>query len=256
MLALRTTRLSMLCALVVSCAALVLPVRADVDLDLRPVECDPGPGIVEVDLWAVCDSPQPQMIGGMSVILVWDPDVLEGISINHLEGPYDWADGSGNPLEDFYDDGAMDGLNDSFLDGDALYMNFVDFGVDLYVDQDGLWVGRFTFVKKLCFGPAPLDIVAEAGLYSRTVVYDGVHPGGEVTGEMDSIDLLPPPIPGDMNCDGYVNNFDIRPFVLALMDPTAFGEQFPCCDYMLGDLNDDGLVNNFDIKPFLTLLND
>jgi hypothetical protein len=242
------------CALLFSWAVWPSSAQADVDLDLRVVELAYGPGYAEADLWAVCDSPVPQAIGGMSVILVWDPEVLEGVSINSLEGPYDWVNEDGNPLEGFYDDSAMDGLNETFLDGDALYMNFVDFGVDLYVDQDGLWVGRFTFEKKRCYGPAMLTIVPELGAYSHTVVYDGIHPGGQVTGDLDEVDLMPPPIPGDMNCDGFVNNFDIKPFVLAVSDPEAYAEHYPCCDIMFGDLTGDGLVNNFDIKPFLELL--
>ncbi|MGD8452889.1 MAG: right-handed parallel beta-helix repeat-containing protein [Phycisphaerae bacterium] len=56
---------------------------------------------------------------------------------------------------------------------------------------------------------------------------------------------------GDMACDGLVNNFDIRPFVLAITDPEAYAEAYPDCDYMLGDLTGDGLVNNFDISPFI-----
>ena len=60
--------------------------------------------------------------------------------------------------------------------------------------------------------------------------------------------------PGDLNCDGAVNTFDIDPFVLALTDPAAYAEQFPGCDYLLADANGDGLVNAFDIDPFVLLL--
>ena len=68
------------------------------------------------------------------------------------------------------------------------------------------------------------------------------------------------PPPGDLNCDGSVNNFDIDPFVLAL---TSAGHPTPCDDYdavypdcscMLADTNGDGSVNNFDIDPFVELL--
>ncbi len=60
--------------------------------------------------------------------------------------------------------------------------------------------------------------------------------------------------PGDLNCDGLVNSFDIDPFVLALTDPVAYAQAFPLCDYMLADINRDGLVNSFDIDPFVILL--
>jgi len=60
--------------------------------------------------------------------------------------------------------------------------------------------------------------------------------------------------PGDLNCDGAINNFDIDPFVLALTDSIAYARAYPHCDWILGDVNGDGVVNNFDIDPFVTLL--
>lgn len=60
--------------------------------------------------------------------------------------------------------------------------------------------------------------------------------------------------PGDMNCDGVVNNFDIDPFVLALTDPGAYALQYPDCDAANGDVNGDGVLNNFDIDPFVNCL--
>jgi hypothetical protein len=61
-------------------------------------------------------------------------------------------------------------------------------------------------------------------------------------------------IPGDMNCDGIVNNFDIDPFVLALTSPAAYAAAFPNCDITAGDVNHDGSLNNFDIDPFVECL--
>lgn len=60
--------------------------------------------------------------------------------------------------------------------------------------------------------------------------------------------------PGDLNCDGLLNNFDINPFVLALTDPAAYAVAFPNCSSQLADINHDGLVNNFDIDPFVVCL--
>jgi hypothetical protein len=62
------------------------------------------------------------------------------------------------------------------------------------------------------------------------------------------------PAPGDLNCDGLLNTFDIDPFVLALTNPDAYITAFPDCDRMLADCNGDGLVNAFDIDPFVLLL--
>lgn len=59
---------------------------------------------------------------------------------------------------------------------------------------------------------------------------------------------------GDMNCDGFVNNFDIDPFVLALTGASAYEAAYPDCNIENGDINGDGLVNNFDIDAFVAML--
>lgn len=59
---------------------------------------------------------------------------------------------------------------------------------------------------------------------------------------------------GDMNCDCRVNNFDISPFVLALLDPAGYAMQYPGCDRLRGDVNSDGAMNNFDIDAFVALI--
>jgi hypothetical protein len=60
--------------------------------------------------------------------------------------------------------------------------------------------------------------------------------------------------PGDLNCDGAANVFDIDPFVLALTDPAAYALAYPDCDPRLADINGDGLVDAFDIDPFVLAL--
>ena len=60
--------------------------------------------------------------------------------------------------------------------------------------------------------------------------------------------------PGDLNCDGVVNNFDIDPFVLALTNPSAYHAAYRACNVMNADCNGDGQVDNFDIDPFVKLL--
>ena len=60
--------------------------------------------------------------------------------------------------------------------------------------------------------------------------------------------------PGDLNCDGQINAFDIEPFLLALFDADEYAIRFPDCDINLADLNGDGAIDAFDIEPFLDLL--
>ena len=65
--------------------------------------------------------------------------------------------------------------------------------------------------------------------------------------------------PGDLNCDGAVNNFDVDPFILALISsqngvPEAYYDVYPDCDIMLADVNTDGSITLFDVDPFVALL--
>jgi hypothetical protein len=99
----------------------------------------------------------------------------------------------------------------------------------------------------------PTDIGERYKVRVRSYV-DGMY------GEWDASDApftvvdIPPFPPGDLNCDGAVNAFDIDPFVLALTDPAGYQAQYSHCDRMLADCNGDGEVNAFDIDPFVLLL--
>lgn len=57
-----------------------------------------------------------------------------------------------------------------------------------------------------------------------------------------------------MDCDGALTNFDIDPFVLALVDPGAYALNFPGCDRQFGDVNLSGSFTNFDIDSFVNLI--
>jgi probable HAF family extracellular repeat protein len=86
--------------------------------------------------------------------------------------------------------------------------------------------------------------------------------GGKIVGvgmspELPSYGLgyrMTPVVPGDLDCDGLINAFDIDPFVLALTDAAGYEDQWPDCNRWNADVNDDGEVNAFDIDPFVLLL--
>jgi hypothetical protein len=69
-----------------------------------------------------------------------------------------------------------------------------------------------------------------------------------------NIRMLKRRAPGDLNCDGAVNSFDIDPFVMALIHKDEYQAQYADCDFMLADMNLDGAVNVFDIDPFVQAL--
>ena len=64
----------------------------------------------------------------------------------------------------------------------------------------------------------------------------------------------PSPPVGDLNCDLFVNAFDIEPFIVALFEPENYPVLYPDCDINLGDINGDGSIDPLDIEPFLNLL--
>jgi hypothetical protein len=63
-----------------------------------------------------------------------------------------------------------------------------------------------------------------------------------------------PPLTGDLNCDGVIDEFDIDPFVWALTDPGLYQALYPDCSINLADCNGDAALDAFDIDPFVDLL--
>ena len=61
-------------------------------------------------------------------------------------------------------------------------------------------------------------------------------------------------LPGDVNCDGSINSFDIDPFVLAMTDADGFAAAYPQCSRFNADCNADGAIDSFDIDPFVAML--
>lgn len=59
---------------------------------------------------------------------------------------------------------------------------------------------------------------------------------------------------GDMNCDGRIDNADIDPFVLALVDPPAYAAAYPGCTATNGDFDADGALTGFDVDGFVLRL--
>ena len=227
---------------------------AEINLDWRADEGSVAAGdVIEVDLYAV-HAPSPPFFGPgiqmMRVLIEWDPDALELIG-NVDTGPYDWM------TSDFPDDPY--GLNDSFQDGDAMYMAISQVMPDpgpAQATTDGLLVTTMQFeVVTPMGGETVLHVAADiSGLPSR--VYTSAQASTDVLGSVDSItfEIAGAALLGDMNCDGGLNGFDIDPFLKALTEPAVYEAMFPECDIMAADANGDGLLNAFDVDPFVQLL--
>ena len=222
---------------------------ANIELQLVPdPEC--AGRTLSVSLYAISDDPNAsQSLAAMDVILTWDPQVLTLIGVDtQATYPYAWL------VSGFEDDHGLDGLNNTFADGNALYTALAQLGIPAYaLPGDGLLVTSFLF-RKLQFGQSTsVTMPPSYGLYSHTVVYSGVIPGEAVTGTLVNATFVPS-ARGDTNCDGLINFADINPFVQALSDPAAWQAAHPGCPFSNNDLNCDGFVNFADINPFVAVL--
>lgn len=59
---------------------------------------------------------------------------------------------------------------------------------------------------------------------------------------------------GDLNCDGFIDSFDIEPFISALSNRNGYEQIYADCDWRTGDINGDGQLNSADISGFIDLL--
>jgi len=59
---------------------------------------------------------------------------------------------------------------------------------------------------------------------------------------------------GDLNVDNVVDDADIDPFVLALVNPMGYRNQYRMLPVLHDDCNQDGVLNAFDIDAFVQLL--
>ncbi len=99
------------------------------------------------------------------------------------------------------------------------------------------------------------DVLSPLGVVSTLVQFAPAAPNGT-----SFFDIACSGAPGDANCDGTVDFFDIDPFLLALFDqPTYLASGCSggaCCagSICAVDVDGSGVVDFFDIDPFLTCL--
>jgi hypothetical protein len=111
----------------------------------------------------------------MDIILLWDPDVITLVGVVD-NGPYDWL------TSGFTDDSVFDGLNDTFLDGNALYTAYAQLGVPAWAPPEGLLVTTFQFIGSVNPGFCWITEPRYAGAYTETRIIDGEIPALHVEG--------------------------------------------------------------------------
>jgi endonuclease/exonuclease/phosphatase family metal-dependent hydrolase len=182
----------------------------------------------------------------------WNEDELT----NGRRGPAAWlteaefaggSDGTDRDLSDMTYDAALDQYNGSRATRGSSKLDYLAW-------QDDVAILRRAFI----FNTVPLRLVPswfpiECTLFG--VPRPNLH-SSQVSDHLPVIIDLQLPLAGpafacgDLNCDGFVNSFDIDAFVLAILDPAGYAIQYPNCDLLLGDVNGDTFVNSFDIDPF------
>jgi hypothetical protein len=66
--------------------------------------------------------------------------------------------------------------------------------------------------------------------------------------------LVPDVVPGDMDCNGILDEEDIAGFVLAMLDPAGYSSTYPSCNMQNGDMSGDEFVNGKDVQSFTIAL--
>jgi hypothetical protein len=199
-------------------------------------------GLYAASLDAVADAPLAQI----DVIVTWDPAEISLLG-NVDDGPHTWL------FSGFPDDSAGDGLNDTFADGDALYRAVAVDGDPALATPAGLRVTRFDFQSLVAGAEVQIVMQPTAGSATVSRVLSADVVDLDVLSSLDEVAVILSD-PGDMNCNGTLNGFDIDPFVIALTDPAAYATMFPDCTIWNADANCDGVINGFDIDPFVILL--
>ena len=224
------------CALVAGVCAIVAHASAHVDLVWRPSYQEVFVGQpLTIRLYAVSDSDQDQSIGVISAIMSWNVDtmVLQGDATN---GPYDWFS-PGFPLD-------PDCLNCKWSDGDAFYRVWRQLNPlpPAWATPGGLLVTTMRFIALEEPGAAELGFLPEYGASSLTRVLDGLSPGLDVTGLIDSVatvTLLPCGSLADTDADCDVDHDDAETIRECVAGPGV--EVVPAC--LRADRDGDGDVD-------------
>ena len=248
-----TVRRSLTITAIITTPAMFTPAsRADINLSWFPRTQIVGVGtVVEIDLYAVADSEADPNIAAMDVILTWDPSTLEMMGVVD-NGPYLWL------ASDFLPD--ADGLNDTFLDGDAVYTALANLDETPNAGGVGLWVTTFQFRALRRIVATSVVIEPSHGQHSVTVVFGDEYLEQDATGALDYATVTVGK-PGDCDEDGALNVRDFAGLQLCFTGP--LGPSYPpvypfeapsCCPAF--DFDVDGDIDLLDYQAFFSVLTD
>ncbi len=217
-------------------------VHASVSLEWRPATPTVNVGeVVQIGLYAVSDGDNDQSVGGIDAAISWDADILElsGLLNN---GSYQWL------MSGFPDDSQLDGLNGTWLDGDAFYVAVRRSAPysPAFATPDGLLVATFVFTAVGSSSASELSFLTSGGEFSATRVLDGYEAGRLVTGALGSavITILLCGAAADVDRDCDVDSVDFEWLALCLSGPPGGALAQEC---QRADTDGDGDV---DLRDF------
>ena len=199
---------------------------------------------LEIDLYAVADSPEPQSMAGLSVIMEWDPTVLELTGYVDTS-PYAWL------AVGFPDDSGLDGVNNDLTDGQAYLQALRGLPPEPapVATEEGLLVATLVFDAVGADYCEAIETPLTVGLHTETVVIDGVLPGVDILGNAyDAYVTVGTCLAaGDFNGDCAIDLSDHSQLIWWITGPVLLPEA-EGCGY--GDFNNDGLVDLRDIATY------
>jgi hypothetical protein len=215
--------------------------QAAVDLEWRTENQNADPGeTVRIGLYAVADNDgTDEPFSALEAVVEWDPTYLSLAGVDD-NGPYSWL------YSGFCDDSGLDGLNDTFEDGDAYYQAWGNFSEYPVATPEGLLVTTFEFEALSCADETDVALLPERGLYSVTAVYDEVVPGLNIVDDLDVATVQTCGCLGDLDGDGYTNLCDLATLL------GAFGSCVGDPRYnSAADLADSGCIDLDDLEVLL-----
>ncbi|MFQ5463434.1 MAG: hypothetical protein ACE5E5_12520 [Phycisphaerae bacterium] len=233
-------------------ATIVAPAHAEVDLNWSPQPRTVAAGVTfDIGLWATTDDGGVQTISAMDVIVTWDAQRVLLIDVTN-DGPYTWLQ-SGFPP-----DAALDGLNDTFLDGNAKYTAMSAFGNAAVATGMGLHVTTFRFVALAQTDLSHIVIEPALGVFSVTRVLGADAPNQNVTGLLSSADVSVIP-PAECDADGDLDLAEYARLQACFTGAVGPGETpaYPvdpelCCTAF--DYDDDGDIDLADASFYDELM--
>lgn len=153
--------------------------NAAVNLEWRPSQQSVTVGdSVYMDLYAVSDTANGNLISSINAVIQWDPTTLDFYGIVGDESqPYWMTDGFMRDL------GGLN--NDPYYDGDAVYSAFANLGVPTAVGSNGLLCASFKWVALAPTADSVVSIISGKN-GSTSIVVDGAQVNHNITGTLGS----------------------------------------------------------------------